>query len=438
MSFGVYVHIPYCLQRCVYCDFATFEVERIGHSDAALRVDPPEQYVKLVCQEIRQRSEEISTRKIDTLYFGGGTPSLIEPHLILAIIQELRNSGFELCPDAEATIEINPATITEAKLDQYLKMGLNRFSVGVQSFTEAHLQKMGRKHSAQDSRETLTLLSKYKTNFNSDLLFALPHQTSEELKRDIGEMLSFGPSHISPYCLTVPDKNPMAHSRPSEEHQVKMFEIIHEELTKADFFRYEISNYALPGKESRHNLLYWKDEPYWGLGLSSHSYLRPACLKGLKTRRDRGERGGLLPVGRTSDPTEQRSIQSFEASWGVRFWNPPTFEAYKNQILHPDLKSEFLGMPSHQFEFLELHQAITDYCHTALRMSDGLSQKNLKNKFSSETVGSISDRLNQIDSRLLTKEERGWKLTEEGLVLSNLVFEKITFLKEDLPSGVLF
>jgi oxygen-independent coproporphyrinogen-3 oxidase len=407
MSFGIYVHIPYCLQRCVYCDFATFEVDRIGHAQSQLRIDPPEQYVELLCQEIRQRSDALfltgtllgSDRGLDTLYFGGGTPSLIDPSLILTIISELRNSGFHLRPHAEATIEINPATITEAKLEQYLSMGLNRFSVGVQSFNERHLGRMGRKHSAEDSRDTLRLLAKYKTNFNSDLLFALPHQTESELRQDISEMLSFGPAHISPYCLTVPDKNPMAKSRPSDDHQVQMFEVIHDELTRGGLNRYEISNYSLPGKESRHNNLYWKDDPYWGLGLSSHSYLK------------KGE-------------------------WGVRFWNPPSFESYKTQVQNPTQDNLLAGIPSGQMEWLELHQSVTDYCHTALRTSEGLNRDQLEKKFPPAISRAIVERLARIEPRLVHASNSGWTLSDEGQVLSNLVFEKVTFLKQDISSLV--
>ena len=211
--FGLYVHIPYCLQRCVYCDFATYEFSRIL---------PPKQYIERVKKEIIKKTASIGPRPVDTIYFGGGTPSLLEPSLLQEVIQTFKNQGFTPKPDAEITLEINPATLDENKLDLLVEAGFNRFSVGAQTFNDQLLKVAHRKHSAQDTRETLEQLRKRKLNFSLDILFALPGQTEEDLKKDLETAIDFEPFHVSPYCLTVPESNPLASNRPEDEIQVKI------------------------------------------------------------------------------------------------------------------------------------------------------------------------------------------------------------------------
>jgi putative oxygen-independent coproporphyrinogen III oxidase len=342
MAFGVYVHIPYCIQRCTYCDFATYEQSKIL---------PPDQYVDLVLKEIRQKRGYYTPQSLDTIYFGGGTPSLIPAHLIVAIIKELGRYGFTTRPDTEITIEINPATIDREKLKIYLDHGVNRFSVGAQTFDDRLLKMVRREHSAKQTLETLDLLRSYGLNFSFDILFALPSQTVQGLQRDVQIAVEQGAKHISPYCLTVPDGHPLSKGRPIDDEQVEMFDIIANELTSKGFQQYEISNFALPGYESRHNLLYWIDEPYWGLGLSSHSY-------------------------------------SKESPWGTRYWNINSIGEYEKQILSLGdqvFTSPTLQLPASQFEVLEMHQALTDFCHTSMRLMRGLNVKALEKKFSLPT-----------------------------------------------------
>ncbi|MGZ3769705.1 MAG: radical SAM family heme chaperone HemW [Bdellovibrio sp.] len=389
MALGVYVHIPYCIQRCTYCDFATYEQSKIL---------PPDQYVELLMKEIRQKHKYYSPQNLDTIYFGGGTPSLIPAHLIVAIIKELGRFGFTTRPDAEITIEINPATINEEKLKIYLDNGINRFSVGAQTFDDRLLKMVHREHSAKNTLETLDLLRKYGLNFSFDILFALPSQTVEGLKNDVKIAIQQGAKHISPYCLTVPDGHPLSKGRPIEDDQVEMFEIIAEELTKNNFNQYEISNFALKGYESRHNLLYWIDEPYWGLGLSSHSY-------------------------------------SKASPWGTRYWNLNSISEYQKQILEFDgqeYSCPSKHLPAAQFEELEMHQALTDFCHTSMRLMKGLNIKQLEQKFPSmkTKVESLFENLKQ--KSLVHYDNGHWSLTQQGLVLSNRVFQELTFLSDDI------
>lgn len=390
MAFGVYIHIPYCIQRCTYCDFATYEQSKIM---------PPEKYVELLFKEIRQKHRYYTPQKLDTIYFGGGTPSLIPANLIVAIIKELGRFGFTTGPETEITIEINPATINEDKLKTYLDAGINRFSVGAQTFDDRLLKMVHREHSAKQTLETLELLRAHKLNFSFDILFALPSQTVEGLRKDVQIAMQQGASHISPYCLTVPDGHPLSKGRPLDEEQVEMFDLIAAELSKNGFQQYEISNFALPGRESRHNMLYWVDEPYWSLGLSAHSY-------------------------------------SKESPWGTRYWNLNSIGEYEKQILAFDgqeLSSPIQHLPSNQYEILEMHQALTDFCHTSMRLMRGLSRQQTEDKFPMEISTKVFAILDNLVKQSWVQYDKGhWSLTREGLVLSNRVFQELTFLKQDL------
>ncbi len=380
---GVYIHIPYCLQRCTYCDFATYV-----HNE----ILPPEKYIDLVKKEISLKKhiyvKKFSNKNLSTIYFGGGTPSLISAELIISLISELSKHGFTTGPQTEITIEINPATVDPKKLELYLAAGVNRFSVGAQTFHDRLLKSVNREHNAKQTFDTLELLRKYKLNFSFDLLFALPTQTLDELKSDVDTAVELGSSHISPYCLTVPEGHPLSKNRPVEDDQIEMFNIIHQKLTTKNFVRYEISNYSLPNKKSQHNLLYWKDKPYWGLGLSAHSY-------------------------------------SKNTRWGERFWNASNINIYEQDIL-----SAYEKPKENQIEILEKHQALTDFCHTSLRVQEGLSLSAVENKFDLKTVSEIQSIANDLMHRkLLVFNNNSYLLTDLGILISNQIFEKFTFLK---------
>lgn len=390
-AFGIYVHIPYCLQRCTYCDFATYEQSKIFASN---------QYVDLLLEEMAQKSEFYEPKPLSTLYFGGGTPSLLPAEEIISIIRGLEKLGSPLRPDTEVTIEINPATINTDKLSMYIDAGINRFSVGAQTFDDRLLKMVHREHNAKQTLETLDLLQKRNLNFSFDILFALPTQTLDGLKRDLNFALNCGSSHVSPYCLTVPDGHPLSTGRAPEEEQVEMFELLREGLMANGFLPYEISNFAKPGFESRHNLLYWTDEEYWGLGLSAHSY-------------------------------------SKSTPWGTRFWNKSAIGEYRKQIEANQGKK--FKLPSEvleesQFETLEPHQALTDFSHTSLRLMTGLQEAALQKKFPVSLWEAAQKRLASLHQRGLLEEKNGaWSLTTKGVVVSNMVFREMTFLRDEVP-----
>jgi oxygen-independent coproporphyrinogen III oxidase len=380
-ALGVYIHIPYCLQRCTYCDFATYV-----HTE----ILEPKKYIDLVIKEISLRKNLYPPQFLKTVYFGGGTPSLIPAKYLQALIVALNQNGFQTTHDTEITIEINPATVDQKKLETYLSFGVNRFSVGAQSFSDRLLKMVHREHNARQTMETLLLLESYNLNYSFDLLFALPTQTLEELEYDLKMISSLKMKHISPYCLTVPEGHPLSKNRPLDTEQLEMFALIDTYLTERRFVQYEISNYALPGFESKHNLLYWTDVDYWGLGLSAHSY-------------------------------------SKKTGWGTRFWNSPNIKVYENQIhsLNTALNDE-------NSEALLFHQSLSDYCHTSLRLKKGLSLRNLEQKFNLIAVNKIKKICSPlIDQGLLSFKNDHFTLTKNGIYISNQIFEKLTFLSTD-------
>lgn len=393
MAFGVYVHIPYCIQRCTYCDFATYEQSKIM---------PPDQYVELLIKEIHQKHRYYRAQNLDTIYFGGGTPSLIPAPLIVSIIKELGRFGFTTGPDTEITIEINPATVDKEKLQIYQDHGVNRFSVGAQTFDDRLLKMVHREHSAKQTLETLELLRSRNLNFSFDILFALPSQTIAGLRRDVQIAIEQGAKHLSPYCLTVPDGHPLSKGRPLEEEQVEMFDLISQELSANSFQQYEISNFALPGFESRHNLLYWTDQPYWSLGLSAHSYAK-------------------------------------NTPWGTRYWNVNSIGEYQKQILQfegQEFSNPMEHLPENQYETLAMHQAATDFCHTSMRLMRGLDLALMQQKFPEAVNQKVEAILQKLQGRgWVTLNDSRWSLTKDGLVLSNQVFQELTFLENEFPEG---
>lgn len=398
-SLGVYIHIPYCLQRCTYCDFATYV-----HTE----IRPPQDYMKLVKKEISIQKQLFQPQPLTTLYFGGGTPSLLPAVLIVELIQELAKFGYTTGPQTEITIEINPATIDEKKLEVYLKAGVNRFSVGAQTFADRLLKMVHREHNAQQTRETLHLLQKYNLNYSFDLLFALPTQTLGELRQDLEIAVELGAKHISPYCLTVPEGHPLSKNRPLEEEQIEMFQNIDQALSKSGFQQYEISNYALKGFESKHNLLYWTDEEFWGLGLSAHSY-------------------------------KKTNFTSFDDNtWGSRFWNINSLDVYARQIENHNAQSSLQNLQKlKQIEILRLHQALTDFCHTSLRLSSGLNLDQLQQKFAGPLLKDILEKIKTLAQPLVSRglflaHQNSYVLSEAGRLISNQIFEKFTFLEDEI------
>lgn len=264
---GLYVHIPFCSSRCSYCDFAT----------GLYRSELADAYVRAVVQEIC--SSNCKGQHVDTIYFGGGTPSLLDPSQLELILSALFDH-FRIDAVTEVTLEINPGSATSEKLREFRRLGVNRASFGAQTFDDAELAKLGRSHTAADALKTFAdLRNSGFQNVSFDLIAGLPGQTLAGWQRNIKQALQLQPEHLSFYLLEVHSGTPLAeHIRrglqpmPDDDLAGVMYSWMVEQASAAGYEHYEISNLCRPDLHSRHNVKYWTAKPYYGFGCSSHSY----------------------------------------------------------------------------------------------------------------------------------------------------------------------
>ena len=365
---GIYVHIPFCKRKCNYCDFCSFAETK----------EEREAYIKALISEIYEYGGgEICA---DTVFFGGGTPSLLTPEEFSRISDALRES-FVISENAEFTVECNPKTLTPQKLAAYKRARVNRLSIGLQSANEAELKTLGRIHSFED------FLSSYEMaraagfdNISLDLMYGLPGQTAESFEKTLESVIALSPEHISAYGLIVEPGTLFFEKRdellfPSEDEECDMYSLACKKLSEAGYSHYEISNYAKPGKACLHNLKYWKNLEYIGLGLAAHSYFD-------------GKR-----YSNTADMAKYLSL-NFEKQ-----------RAY-------DRERESLD----PFEYAML----------ALRLSEGLSLDEYKSLFS-ESFLDGKERLIErfIKEGLMGTFENRLFFTEKGFYLSNSILSEI-------------
>ena len=290
---GVYVHWPFCERKCPYCDFYTFGREH-----------PHNQYAESYLAALIAEIGAVQTRygleeppRADTVYFGGGTPSLMGPAALDRLLAALEQA-FRIEAGAEVTLEVNPTTAEAAALDDVLALGVNRLSVGCQSFNDRILSELGRLHDAATTRRALARIREIGAeNVSLDLIFGAPTQTLADFEADLEAALEFGPEHFSAYNLTIHEGTPYHRRRregkldlPGEETQTAMFELLMDRLATMGYEHYEISNWARPGFRSRHNSKYWRDCDVFSLGASAHGVVEgqrghnPRDLKGYLAR----------------------------------------------------------------------------------------------------------------------------------------------------------
>lgn len=377
MCHAVYIHIPFCIRKCSYCDF---------NSTAAPEISI-EHYTELLKEEIRSARD---LKDITTIYFGGGTPSLLSPTAVAAIIREIgRCCG--ILPDAEITLEANPGTVTQSSLEGYLASGVNRLSIGVQSLEDRELAFLGRIHSAGEARSAFAAArSAGFTNIGIDLMHSLPGQTLEGWQEAIAAAVAMKPEHISAYGLIIEPGTPLSaaledgeFSSQDEELSADMFELTAALLRKAGYEHYEISNFALQGYRSRHNQVYWQRGSYRGFGAGAHSF-----------------------------QSEQR--------YGIRWANPAELGIYATQVKAGVLPER---------EQLQEQDAMAEFFFLGLRMLEGVDLEQFRREFGviAEVVyPGVIDRF--IAAGLLRRLAANLQLTSRGVLLAN------TVLAEFIPS----
>ncbi|HVY06089.1 MAG TPA: radical SAM family heme chaperone HemW [Burkholderiales bacterium] len=272
---SLYVHIPWCVRKCPYCDFNSHEIRSSAPAARDLDAAPEQRYVRALIEDLDRALPQVWGRTVYTIFFGGGTPSLLSATALDELVSAIR-ARLHLAPDAEITLEANPGTFEARKFAAFRALGVNRLSIGIQSFNEAHLRALGRIHDAAQARAAIGIARENFDNFNLDLMYALPGQTLTQALEDIDTAIGFAPAHVSAYHLTI-EPNTLFHRQPpalpDDDLSADMQQAIEARLADAGYRHYETSAFARPRLESRHNLNYWTFGDYLGIGAGAHGKL---------------------------------------------------------------------------------------------------------------------------------------------------------------------
>ena len=278
---AIYIHIPFCVRKCLYCDFLS----------APASDETKEQYVQALCREIREERKSYVNYKIETIFLGGGTPSLLSGEQLDRILGTVFDA-YQVADDCEISMEVNPGTVTKEKLKAYKRAGVNRLSIGMQSAVEEELQSLGRIHSSEDAFDTYDLAVKTGfNNINIDLMSAIPGQTKESWKESLKRILDLepAPAHVSAYSLIIEEGTPFFENTPTlpdEDTEREMYKITNDILSESGYLRYEISNYAKPGFACRHNCTYWERGSYAGFGIGAASLVEQVRFSNTRNLKD--------------------------------------------------------------------------------------------------------------------------------------------------------
>lgn len=378
--FSLYIHIPYCISKCPYCDFNSHVVSVI----------PEEAYSRALLQELDTyaSAEHWRDRTMQSIFFGGGTPSTFLPQTIGKILDHVAHK-FTLQSGCEITLEANPGTVDSAKFGGYRNAGVNRISVGIQSFQPRLLKFLGRVHTAEEGRKALEVVVRAGfDNFSLDLIFANPGQTLKELEDDLNAALEYRSPHLSAYNLTFEEGTPFHHeyrcgrlSALTEDEEIAMAELIEAKLGAAGLKRYEISNYALPNCYSRHNMNYWQLGDYLGLGAGAHSYLQT----------------------------------DMDSTLGRRWSNE------KNPGRYMALINEN-GIAITDREEIDRDKTAGEFLFLGLRMTSGVSSEAFRSRFGRSPVDFYPKIKTWREGELMEEKNGNLKLTAKGLLLANSIF----------------
>ncbi len=379
-AFSLYIHIPYCISKCPYCDFNSHVVARI----------PEQEYAGMLIKELEfyARFDDWRGRSLKSIFFGGGTPSTFQPRSIGRILEK-SEALFSFEKDVEVTLEANPGTVDSANFSGYRSGGVNRISIGSQSFQPHLLKFLGRVHSADETREALRVVQQAGfENFSMDLIYACPNQSLSDLRMDLNEALNFHPPHLSAYNLTIEEGTPFHREQQAgnirslpEEIEISMAELIEEALSKAGLERYEISNYARAGFHSRHNVNYWQGGDYLGIGAGAHSY---------------------------------RQIQDGGAL-GRRWQNEKNPGGYMEKVQKEG--SAVVGR-----EQGDLAKAAAEFMFLGLRMIRGISVEEFTRRFGKDPAEFYPQIRDWLEDGLMEEKAERLRLTRRGLLVANSIF----------------
>ncbi|MBW2287296.1 MAG: radical SAM family heme chaperone HemW [Deltaproteobacteria bacterium] len=383
---GVYVHVPFCERVCPYCDFAVVGVR-------TLTAEVERRYVDALLRELELRRPAFAGRELASLYLGGGTPSLCRPESLARIVRAAR-AAFEVRGPVEVTLEANPSTLERERLPGFRDAGVNRLSLGIQSFDDATLKRLGRAHRGDEAR--LTLQAARTAGFEAlscDLIFAAPDQGLPQLEADIDELLAFAPEHVSAYELNVEPGTPFATAAErgqlacaGEDEALAMWDAIESRLEAAAYVHYELSAYARPGFEAVHNQRYWRRQPVLGLGVGAFS----------------------------TDPRGSRG----DAPFGLRRSNLRSPDAYLARIEAGE------SAESEPAEALSPETARAEAMFLSLRTRSGLDAAAFEREFGRPPRGFYPDEITTLVAQALLAEDSagGLRLTRRGQRLSDTVF----------------
>lgn len=365
-----YLHIPYCQRKCDYCDFYSLPID----SETELQ-----QYAELLLHEIELLAEQRPGHgPLETVFFGGGTPSLLTAEQIDSILRQL-DTKFGLAPQCEISVEANPGTVTAEKLQGYRHAGVNRLSLGVQTLNDDQLRQLGRIHSAAEARQAIEIARQAGfTNLSLDLIFALPGQTLQQLEQDVSGLLEFNPEHLSLYGLSFEPGTPLTKrqhqglvAEPDEQFYADSYLLTDRLLTAAGFEHYEISNFAKPGFRCRHNQAYWQRQTCLAAGCGAHSF--------------------------------------FASGWGERWMVEASLANYRQRLDRSEL-------PLEQLEEFDRQAAMAEYAYLNLRTADGLSRSSFKQLFGSFPEEEFAAAFSRTSERLQRSADR-WHFDLQGWLL---------------------
>lgn len=394
-AIALYVHIPFCETKCPYCDFNTY---------AAIEPLMPA-YGEALCAEIALWGRLAAAggagdvRCVSSVFFGGGTPSYLPAEQIEGVMRAVR-AAFRVMPDAEVTLEANPGDFTPRKLSAYLECGVNRLSIGVQSFDDGLLKTLGRRHSADDAADAYRMAEDAGfRNISIDLMYGLPHQRLEQWRGTLDRALELAPPHLSMYCLTLEGGTPMERwvadgrmPEPDADLAADMYVLAQDETRRAGYRHYEISNWALPGMRSRHNLAYWRNLPYLGVGPGAHSYLWGRRFANIRSPR---EYVGLMQgeVARVCGGAPDEVIRAAPVVGEVERIEPP----------------------------LEMAETLM----MGLRLDEGVSVAGFRERFGATPAERYPDAVAELTAQgLLDARDEALRLTERGRMMANAVVSR--------------